>query len=278
MLPPRAGHVPLQAGADRHPGGAAAARDRSALAAELVGRRAVCVRRAARDPAGAPAGGRGGGPARDAPASLTAHAPPPVRCCISSGTARRASCRRCCTRPPTRSSPSRCATRAPLGPAAGAANAPRAAQVIPVEADEAARRSILLELKTLHECTHPAIVSFYGAFFREAAVRRRQPPRTAPSPPSPTTTTPPLAASDHRSASAAGTHRPRVHGRIPPRCHARRGSAARRRRRHPAATATAAARRHAPPSPAPEARRRPAQARRSPSPFSPRSRARCCTG
>ena len=41
------------------------------------------------------------------------------------------------------------------------------AQVIPVNADEMARKSILLELKTLHESSHPAIVSFYGAFYRE---------------------------------------------------------------------------------------------------------------
>ena len=45
-----------------------------------------------------------------------------------------------------------------------------ALKVIPVEADEAKRRQILLELKTLHESMHPSIVSFYGAFFREGAV------------------------------------------------------------------------------------------------------------
>ena len=38
---------------------------------------------------------------------------------------------------------------------------------IPVDTDEASRKAILLELKALHECTHSAIVSFYGAFFRE---------------------------------------------------------------------------------------------------------------
>ena len=37
---------------------------------------------------------------------------------------------------------------------------------IPVDADEASRKAILLELKALHDCTHAAIVSFYGAFFR----------------------------------------------------------------------------------------------------------------
>jgi len=41
---------------------------------------------------------------------------------------------------------------------------------IPVDTDEASRKAILLELKALHECTHSAIVSFYGAFFREGAV------------------------------------------------------------------------------------------------------------
>ena len=41
---------------------------------------------------------------------------------------------------------------------------------IPVDADEASRKAILLELKALHDCTHAAIVSFYGAFFREGAV------------------------------------------------------------------------------------------------------------
>ena len=41
---------------------------------------------------------------------------------------------------------------------------------IPVDADETSRKAILLELKALHECAHPAIVSFYGAFFREGAV------------------------------------------------------------------------------------------------------------
>ena len=38
---------------------------------------------------------------------------------------------------------------------------------IPVDTDELSRKAILLELKALHECTHSAIVSFYGAFFRE---------------------------------------------------------------------------------------------------------------
>ena len=50
-----------------------------------------------------------------------------------------------------------------------------ALKVIPVNADEAARKSILLELKTLHESMHPAIVSFYGAFYREGP---RAQPRT----------------------------------------------------------------------------------------------------
>ena len=45
-----------------------------------------------------------------------------------------------------------------------------ALKVIPVEADEAKRKQILLELKTLHEASHPSVVSFYGAFFREGAV------------------------------------------------------------------------------------------------------------
>lgn len=45
-----------------------------------------------------------------------------------------------------------------------------ALKVIPVSADEAARRAILLELKTLHESRHPSIVSFYGAFHRDGAV------------------------------------------------------------------------------------------------------------
>ena len=45
-----------------------------------------------------------------------------------------------------------------------------ALKIIPVEADEARRKQILLELKTLHESMHPSIVSFYGAFFREGAV------------------------------------------------------------------------------------------------------------
>ena len=45
-----------------------------------------------------------------------------------------------------------------------------ALKIIPVEADEAKRKQILLELKTLHESMHESIVSFYGAFFREGAV------------------------------------------------------------------------------------------------------------
>lgn len=45
-----------------------------------------------------------------------------------------------------------------------------ALKVIAVEANEAKRKQILLELKTLHESMHPSIVSFYGAFFREGAV------------------------------------------------------------------------------------------------------------
>lgn len=45
-----------------------------------------------------------------------------------------------------------------------------ALKVIAVEADEAKRKQILLELKTLHESMHPSIVSFYGAFYREGAV------------------------------------------------------------------------------------------------------------
>ena len=45
-----------------------------------------------------------------------------------------------------------------------------ALKIIPVEAGEAKRKQILLELKTLHESMHPSIVSFYGAFFREGAV------------------------------------------------------------------------------------------------------------
>mmetsp|Transcript_26217 Transcript_26217/g.79629 ORF Transcript_26217/g.79629 Transcript_26217/m.79629 type:complete len:431 (-) Transcript_26217:298-1590(-) len=49
-------------------------------------------------------------------------------------------------------------------------NSVLALKVIPVSADEAARRSILLELKTLHESRHPGIVSFYGAYYREGAV------------------------------------------------------------------------------------------------------------
>jgi len=45
-----------------------------------------------------------------------------------------------------------------------------ALKVVPVNADEATRNSILIELKMLHESMHPAIVSFYGAFCREGAV------------------------------------------------------------------------------------------------------------
>eukprot|EP00316_Scyphosphaera_apsteinii_P016401 CAMPEP_0119319764 /NCGR_PEP_ID=MMETSP1333-20130426/50320_1 /TAXON_ID=418940 /ORGANISM="Scyphosphaera apsteinii, Strain RCC1455" /LENGTH=396 /DNA_ID=CAMNT_0007326257 /DNA_START=111 /DNA_END=1301 /DNA_ORIENTATION=+ len=45
-----------------------------------------------------------------------------------------------------------------------------ALKVIPVNADEVVRKSILLELKTLHESLHPSIVSFFGAFYREGAV------------------------------------------------------------------------------------------------------------
>jgi len=45
-----------------------------------------------------------------------------------------------------------------------------ALKIIPVEADDAKRKQILLELKTLHESMHESIVSFYGAFFREGAV------------------------------------------------------------------------------------------------------------
>lgn len=41
-------------------------------------------------------------------------------------------------------------------------NSVLALKIIPVSADDAARRSILLELKTLHESRHPGIVSFYG--------------------------------------------------------------------------------------------------------------------
>jgi len=49
-------------------------------------------------------------------------------------------------------------------------NSVLALKVIPVNADEVARKSILLELKTLHESLHRSIVSFYGAFYREGAV------------------------------------------------------------------------------------------------------------
>lgn len=42
-----------------------------------------------------------------------------------------------------------------------------ALKTIPVEADEAKRKQILLELKALHEASHPSIVTFYGAFYRE---------------------------------------------------------------------------------------------------------------
>jgi len=45
-----------------------------------------------------------------------------------------------------------------------------ALKVIAVDADEAVLKSILLELKTLHESRHASIVSFYGAFYREGAV------------------------------------------------------------------------------------------------------------
>jgi len=45
-----------------------------------------------------------------------------------------------------------------------------ALKIIPVEADDAKRKQILLELKTLHESMHESVVSFYGAFFREGAV------------------------------------------------------------------------------------------------------------
>ena len=45
-----------------------------------------------------------------------------------------------------------------------------ALKIIPVEADEAKRKAILLELKALHESSHASIVSFYGAFYREGAV------------------------------------------------------------------------------------------------------------
>uniref|UniRef100_A0A7S3BTS6 mitogen-activated protein kinase kinase n=1 Tax=Haptolina ericina TaxID=156174 RepID=A0A7S3BTS6_9EUKA len=45
-----------------------------------------------------------------------------------------------------------------------------ALKVIPVDADEAVLKSILLELKTLHDSRHPSIVSFYGAYYREGAV------------------------------------------------------------------------------------------------------------
>ena len=45
-----------------------------------------------------------------------------------------------------------------------------ALKIIPVEADEAKRKAILLELKALHEASHPSIVSFYCAFYREGAV------------------------------------------------------------------------------------------------------------
>ena len=45
-----------------------------------------------------------------------------------------------------------------------------ALKVIALNADEVARRSILIELRALHEARHPAIVSFYGAYYREGAV------------------------------------------------------------------------------------------------------------
>jgi len=45
-----------------------------------------------------------------------------------------------------------------------------ALKVIPLVAEEKVRRAILLELRTLHESQCPAIVSFYGAYYREGAV------------------------------------------------------------------------------------------------------------
>ena len=50
---------------------------------------------------------------------------------------------------------------------------------IPVDADEASRKAILLELKALHDCTHAAIVSFYGAFFRAMKATTHSLPATA---------------------------------------------------------------------------------------------------
>ena len=51
-----------------------------------------------------------------------------------------------------------------------------ALKIIAVEADEAKRKQILLELKVLHEASHPSIVTFYGAFYREGvrAMRLRR--------------------------------------------------------------------------------------------------------
>lgn len=46
-----------------------------------------------------------------------------------------------------------------------------ALKVIPLVAEESVRRAILLELRTLHGSQCPAIVSFYGAFYREGAVQ-----------------------------------------------------------------------------------------------------------
>ncbi|KAJ1632206.1 kinase-like domain-containing protein [Pavlovales sp. CCMP2436] len=46
-----------------------------------------------------------------------------------------------------------------------------ALKVIPLVAEERVRRAILFELRTLHECRCPAIVSFYGAYYREGAVQ-----------------------------------------------------------------------------------------------------------
>lgn len=46
-----------------------------------------------------------------------------------------------------------------------------ALKVIPLMAEEKVRRAILFELRTLHESHCPAIVSFYGAYYREGAVQ-----------------------------------------------------------------------------------------------------------
>lgn len=46
-----------------------------------------------------------------------------------------------------------------------------ALKVIPLVAEEKVRRAILLELRTLHESHCSAIVSFYGAYYREGAVQ-----------------------------------------------------------------------------------------------------------